>query len=382
MSVSIPIVKCLACSSDTLETVLDLGNQPLANNFLDVERDQELYPLALNYCHGCTHLQLTHNVRRDVLFDNYLYVSGTSSTLRDDFQEFASLMNDRFGAKKILDIACNDGSQLDQFKKLGWQTIGIDPARNLLELSIQNHIVICDYLRPEHANFIKTDVAVAQNVLAHSDNPKLLIESALNISEVLFAQTSQALMIQNGEFDTIYHEHLSFFSQQSIQALTRRAGKVLNDISFRKIHGTSFLMEISNSGIEFAIPKGPSAEEARNFGKRSRNTIEVLDDILEKERASGATIIGYGASAKGMTVINALNSSFDFFIDDSPLKQGRFTPGKNVPIKDSKFLSEISAPVTFVMTAWNFEDEIRARISQFYKGKAKFVKYFPQISVE
>lgn len=381
MSICSPVVACLACGGCNLEQVLDLGLQPLANNFLTEIQEQENYPLGLNYCHGCTHLQLTHNVQRSTLFDNYLYVSGTSKTLKEDFANFARDINLRWGPQRIIDIACNDGSQLDEFKKLGWETLGIDPARNILETSIKNHPVICDYLRPEYAKFLEADIALAQNVLAHTDNPKQLVETALEIANTFYVQTSQALMVQNGEFDTIYHEHLSFFSELSFWTLTQRAKKHLKQISLRDIHGTSFLFEISNLGPEVEKPSGPTPQEVREFGRRSRETIDKLDQLLSSERSSGALLIGYGASAKGMTVLNALQTNLDFLIDDSPLKQGRYTPGRNVPVVPAEFLKGLTTPVTFVMTAWNFEKEIRAKIQENYSGPARYIRYFPEVVI-
>ena len=381
MTACSPLVSCLACGQDNLEQILDLGLQPLANNFLSEIGEQENYPLGLNYCHFCTHLQLTHNVQRSALFDNYLYVSGTSRTLKEDFYNFANDLHHIWGPQRIIDIACNDGSQLDEFKKLGWKTIGIDPARNILDGSIKNHPIICDYLRPEYANFLETDIALAQNVLAHTDNPKQLIETALEIANTFYVQTSQALMVKNAEFDTIYHEHLSFFSELSFWTLAKRAGKYLKQISFRDIHGTSFLFEVSNVGPEIERPSGPTPDEVRNFGQRSRSTIDKLDQVLSLERSSGSLLIGYGASAKGMTVLNALKTNLDYLIDDSPLKQGRYTPGRNVPIVPVEFLNNLSVPVTFVMTAWNFEAEIRAKITANFRGPARFIKYFPEVVI-
>ena len=381
MATCAPLIACLACGEANLEQVLDLGLQPLANNFLTEIREQENYPLGLNYCHSCTHLQLTHNVQRSSLFDNYLYVSGTSKTLRDDFANFAREIHQRWGAQRILDIACNDGSQLDEFKKLGWKTLGIDPARNILDSSIKNHAVICDYLKVEYAEFLEADIALAQNVLAHTDDPAQLMKTALEIAEILYVQTSQALMVQNGEFDTIYHEHLSFFSELSFWTLAQRTSTFLKQISLRNIHGTSFLFEVSNVGPAIEKPSGPTPEEAREFGLRSRNTIDKLDQVLSSERSSGSLLIGYGASAKGMTVLNALETNLDFLIDDSPLKQGRYTPGRNVPVVPVTFLNDLTVPVTFVMTAWNFEKEIRAKIEDHYNGTAHYIKYFPDVVI-
>ena len=140
--------KCLCCENESLKTILDLNKQPLANSYYKKGELLEEYPLAVNLCSNCFHLQLTYSVDPDLMFKNYLYVSGTSKTLRDYFDHFANLcLKNSPEAKTILDIACNDGSQLNSFAKLGLETFGIDPATNLYEISTKNnHKVICGYL--------------------------------------------------------------------------------------------------------------------------------------------------------------------------------------------------------------------------------------------
>jgi 2-polyprenyl-3-methyl-5-hydroxy-6-metoxy-1,4-benzoquinol methylase len=166
------LLQCLCCGDDNLITVLDLKNQPLANSYVKDKADvEEYFPLALNYCNTCTHLQLTHAVDPDLLFKNYLYVSGTTKTLRDYFDYFVGVTEKYFekGQLAVLDIACNDGSQLDSYKKSNHTTYGIDPATNLYELSSKNHTVVCDYFTEESVSKLnaKFDVIVAQNVFAH-----------------------------------------------------------------------------------------------------------------------------------------------------------------------------------------------------------------------
>ena len=169
--------ECLCCGSERLKLVLDLNEQPLANSFKKTAEETEPYfPLRLNICEDCTHLQLSHAVNPDLLFKNYLYVSGTSQTLRDYFDWFAKRTQEYFEMlpQTVLDIACNDGSQLNSFKSLGLTTYGIDPATNLHKLSSANHDVVCDYFTDKYVYHYKNkqlDIITAQNVFAHNSYP-------------------------------------------------------------------------------------------------------------------------------------------------------------------------------------------------------------------
>lgn len=374
------IERCLACNSQDLCQVLDLGFQPLANDFLLQPVLQETYPLILNFCETCSHLQLSHSVDRKKLFDEYLYVSGTTNTLRADFKEFAEFIDSKFPKGRIVDIACNDGSQLDEFKRLGWKTMGIDPASNLFKISSVNHLVIQDYLREGIQSFLKADLTIAQNVLAHTDNPKDFVHTASEIAPISFYQTSQANMISRGEFDTIYHEHISFFSERSFFELSRRANTKLVSVKKRKIHGTSFLFE-TGAGLEIDPPEPVKKEDVLGFSNKAVSTISNLRQIILEEKSSGHIVIGYGAAAKGMTVLNAVNVKLDFIVDDSPLKIGRFSPGLHIPIIGIDKLQDFHSPITVILTAWNFEQEIRTRLAKVYSGPIKYVKYFPYIDI-
>ena len=164
---------CVCCGKSNLSLVLDLNNQPLANSYHKEDELLEEYPLGLNLCEDCYHLQLTHIVNPDLLFKNYLYCSGTTQTLRDNFEWFSNfvLENSDIEVETVLDIACNDGSQLDCFKSKGINTYGVDPAENLHELSSKNHNVICDYFDSSLYDRM-FDVIIAQNVFAHNENAK------------------------------------------------------------------------------------------------------------------------------------------------------------------------------------------------------------------
>jgi SAM-dependent methyltransferase len=357
---------------------------------------------VLNRCTECSHLQLSHAVDPDLLFRNYLYVSGTSQTLKDYFDWFANYSFGFFAEqpKSVLDIACNDGTQLDSFKKFGLATYGVDPATNLHPISSANHEVILDYFTAEHVEGLKAkniDIINAQNVFAHNSYPLDFLKQCKEImhdNSVLFIQTSQADMVKNNEFDTIYHEHLSFFCANSMNELARRAGLNLIDITKTPIHGNSYVFVFSKHPATDGKVEAVLAEERAaglqnpqtyiEYAEKAQQVVQDLKDTIVAYRADGFVIAGYGAAAKGMTLLNFGNITLDFIIDDNPLKQGRFSPGMHIPVVAIDMLDECSdLNVAFVPLAWNFFDEIKRKIkTKRDNPEDVFVRYFPTIKVE
>jgi len=370
---------CLACGSENLKLLLDLGEQPLANSFTTEPHVLPTFPLAVNHCVDCTHVQLTECVSREEIFEEYIYVSGTTETLRQDFKNFAIEITERHGVGRILDIACNDGSQLDAFKELGWETWGIDPAKNLFETSSANHNVLCDFLNDSHLELGKFDVVIAQNVLAHTNDPLNFLKIAGQMTSNLYIQTSQADMIFKGQFDTIYHEHLSFFSQASMNELALRGGMHISSVSRRKIHGNSYLFHLVNQKTNFVPSELVTQEVLSTFRKVAENIIHDLRLMLNELKNQKVTIVGYGAAAKGMTVLNAVGITIDFVIDDNPLKQNTFTPGLAIPVRSIASLNDVGDSICLLPLAWNFADEILERVAQKYNGEIKLLKYFPEV---
>ena len=395
--------ECLCCGSEQIKLVLDLNEQPLANSFKKTAEEAEpTFPLRLNICEVCTHLQLSHAVNPDLLFKNYLYVSGTSQTLRDYFDWFAKETLNYFSEppKTVLDIACNDGSQLNSFKALGLKTFGVDPAENLHALSNANHEVVCDYFKEKyvyHYKMKQLDIITAQNVFAHNDYPLdflLQCKEIMHDGSFLFIQTSQADMIRNNEFDTIYHEHLSFFNASSMSALARRAGLYLIDIRKTPIHGNSYMFVFSKVAGNTSRVDAVLAEE-RALGLQDMNTylayadrastiVEDLKQTIMHYRTMDYLIVGYGAAAKGNTLLNFGEIHLDYIIDDNPLKQGLYSPGMSTPVVPITKLDEYTeTKVAFVPLAWNFFTEIRRNIKNKRDREGDvFIKYFPTISVE
>jgi len=394
--------KCLCCGSKRLKLVLDLNEQPLANSFKKTAEEAEpTFPLRLNICEECTHLQLSHAVNPDLLFKNYLYVSGTSQTLRDYFDWFAKeTLTYAPNATTVLDIACNDGSQLNSFKSLGLKTYGVDPAENLHPLSNANHEVVCDYFTDKYTYHYKNknlDIITAQNVFAHNSYPLEFLQQCKEImsdSSVLFIQTSQADMIKNNEFDTIYHEHLSFFNASSMSALAQRAGLCLIDIRKTPIHGNSYMFVFKKVAEDTSKVDAVLAEE-RILGLQDQNTylayadraatiVEDLKQTIMHYRTLDYLIVGYGAAAKGNTLLNFGEIHLDYIIDDNPLKQGLYSPGMSTPVVPIAKLDDYAeTKVAFVPLAWNFFTEIRKNIKNKRDREGDvFIRYFPSISIE
>lgn len=393
-------IKNCRCCENLVETILDLNDQPLANSYHRVDDELELFPLKLNLCNNCYHTQLSIVVNSDLMFKNYLYVSGTSQTLKDYFDFFSRFTIERFKfcfekkPQNVLDIACNDGTQLDYYKNKGLNTFGVDPAQNLYDISSKSHKVVCDYF-PSSKIVGKFDLILAQNVFAHTHDIKSFLESCyqiLNDDGLLYIQTSQSNMIRNNEFDTIYHEHLSFFNTLSMKTIVDKCNLKLNNVFKFDIHGSSYIFEISKTSNDSNIDSVIDIErknglyDRKTYDKFVYNSKKITTNLkktIESYKNDGYSIIGYGAAAKGMTLLNFGNIQMDFIIDDNPLKHGLLTPGTNIPITGIDFLKDIdSEKILFIPLAWNFYEEIYKRIKNVRTNDDDlFLKYFPDIKI-
>lgn len=391
---------CLACGKNNLKLALDLGNQPLANNLLQKSCEQLSYPLAVNLCYDCYHLQLTHTVDPKIIYSNYLYVAGTSKTLKDYSDWFAGYVTETIVHQtgNILDIGCNDGTQLDYFKNRNLKTFGIDPAQNIYPTSSENHDIICDFFRSgiEKKIYHNFDAIIAQNVLAHNPNPLEFLQTCKKLMSdhtLLFVQTSQADMVLNNEFDTIYHEHVNFFNINSMNQLSIRAGLNLIDVIKTPIHGNSYIFVFSLSknrpyNINNLLTNEQKLTNLQTYtdwkNNIQRNMFE-LKSTIDNYVNQGYKIVGYGAAAKGNTLLNYINQPLDLIIDDSPLKQGLFAPGTNSPIKSIDSLREFTKDdkIVFMPLAWNFFTEISQRIKLVRNEPHDlFLKYFPKVEIK
>ncbi len=401
--------KCVVCGSSDVVVALDLGDQPLANDFRSTPESAEScekHPLRLHRCRRCYHAQLSKFVSRKSLFSNYSYRSGTSTSLNDYFSWLATRVtketDDQRTAvappnveqKKILEIACNDGTQLTHFKKLGWKTFGVDPAANLVKYarSLGHTVAVGLWGAGPNEEFSvlpeKVDAIVAQNVLAHVPDPNSFVQACverMHDTTLLYLQTSQCEMFANGQFDTIYHEHISFFSPSSFLALADRQGLQILKYEITPIHGGScFATMMKKSSKRAPAVAGSTLTDAIaldgqrramtdayyvEYRQRVMSTRDWIAKVLESAHARGIQIAGYGAAAKGIVLLNYVlekrpKFDFSFVVDDAPLKQNTFCPGTRIPVKPTAELANVECDkdLLLVVFSWNFWDEIRSRI--------------------
>jgi 2-polyprenyl-3-methyl-5-hydroxy-6-metoxy-1,4-benzoquinol methylase len=404
-----PITECLACGGLWLVPTLDLNQQPLANNFRKETslKEEQKYPLAINRCSDCDHLQLTHAVDPKLIYTHYLYVSGTSGTYLEYMKWYARFVyetlgtyTNKLGPYSVLDIGCNDGSQLDAFKDLLFDTHGVDPAENLYATSSAKHNVVLGFWDNTTAAKLgqEFDIISTQNAFAHNPDPVSYLKLAktyLKDDGKIFISTSQADMVLNGEFDTIYHEHISYYNAESMRRLAERAGLHLIDVVKTPIHGTSYIFVLSKQPANrykieniLAMERAVGLQTDYTYKKWADDVNQLLIDLkdqIEEYQGWGYRCVGYGAAAKGMTLLNASGINLECVIDDNPLKQGLYCPGTTIPVVSSDYIRQLSADdkVVFIPLAWNFYSEIKQKIQAIRRNKDDlFLRYFPIIKTE
>lgn len=393
----IPLNRCLCCKSKRLKPYLDLGWQPLVNNLVSsYDSKPDSFPLIVNVCTRCWHSQLSIAVNPETLFKHYLYVSGTSKTLKDYFNYLSKKILILSGFRqdaKILDIACNDGSFLENFKRFGWVTYGIDPADNLMDEARKRVDIVYNDFFPSSLipSTVQFDFITALNVFAHISDPHSFLcacKKMLSPNGKLLIQTSQKDMVVNREFDTVYHEHHSFFTINSMKTIVRRAGLYLENVETMGIHGNSYLFTISKKRCEGKF--GEKFKEEKQQGRYSLPLYLSFQKEVDLNRnALGKTIldidlpvVGYGAAAKGIVLSNYFGLTLDYIVDDNPLKQGKFAGTDNVPIYDMKMFENDSRDLAIIILPWNIFDELIEKVRMVRKGKNDvFIKPLPELKV-
>ena len=397
MMSALQIGECLACGQNDLIEVLNLGNQPLANSYKEIGDSsvEDTYPLTLMLCASCKHGQLSVAVDPTILYENYFYVSNTTTTLKKNFEEFGDYINAKNPGSKVLDIAANDGSFVKILREKGIDAEGVDPAKNLVEQAQENGIPV--HLGFWNRNYARSfegvfGVITAMNVLAHVGDPLSFLEGcaiALKEGGSIYIQTSQALMVNRGEFDTIYHEHHSFFNTNSLQRLAKRAGLYVVDGDYVDIHGTSYRWELkkTNEGeptrlLRDEMNRGVyEIETYLKFSDIALDRAAATREIVDESKTNGFTLCSFGAAAKAHTFFNFAGIRPDYVVDENHLKQNRRSPGSGVLIQDPQVLTSIDGPVQHIISAWNFAEEIKTKIRVLRPGfiEDKFLQYFPNV---
>jgi SAM-dependent methyltransferase len=399
---------CRTCKGGNLYQFLDLGFTPPADQFRRKDQLKEpvvYYPLEVYMCEDCGLAQLSYVVSPEVLYRNdYPYESSTTMTGRKHWSEFAMWVTKHLGLGAndlVVDIGSNVGTLLEAFASQGVRVQGVDPAANIVRIAEKRGIeTICEFFNMDTARKIvdekgKAAVITATNVFAHVDNLDsfvktvdfLLKESGVFILEVPYF----ANLIKNLEYDTIYHEHLSYLSVKPLIHFFKKFGMEVFDIQQVDIHGGSmrvFVARESTRKISNVVPhllaeerktQLHSAETLRNFSTQVQKNREELDWLLKSLKHDGKRIVGVSAPAKGMTLLNYCKigkETLDFITEKSTLKIGRYTPGAHIPVvPDVELVKEV--PDYALLLAWNFADEIMENLNVYRKAGGKFIIPIP-----
>ncbi len=406
--------ECRLCDSRRLTPVLSLTSTPLANQFVPanlVGTPQERYPLDLYLCQHCGHLQLLDVVDPELVFRNYPYVSSTSPVFVEHFRHYAEVMAryaDLRAGALVVDVGSNDGTLLRFFRAAGMRVLGVDPAIDIARRATEAGIeTLPEFFTPQVASAIRVrfgaaSLVTANNVFAHADDLHGIAEAvvALLAPDGLFVFEVSYLLdvVQNTLFDTIYHEHLSYHTAGPLVRFFDRHGLELIDAQRVPTHGGSLRGIVAKKGmrggrqatldglLEVEAAAGlRSAAPYNDLADRIGQLKSELTSLLRRLKGEGKKFAGYGAPAKATTLMFQFELGrevLDYLVDDSPFKQGLFSPGYHIPIVPSALLYEDQHRPDYVLIlAWNFAEPIMQKHQRFAQIGGHFVVPLPALEV-
>lgn len=392
--------KCRACGGTDLPMVFDLGVQPLANDHCKPgEPRQGFYPLAVLYCNGCGLAQLSAVVDKEILYRNYSYVTSSSETMKRHFNRLIQDIESEKPERKLLEIGSNDGTLLSYFQGLGYDVQGIDPAKNLAAIANSHGVMtVPTFFDRESALPMRGNVPLilARHCFAHMDDWDEFFRASEMVStndcllclEVPYVGD----MLQRAEFDTIYHEHLSYISLKPVAKCAERFGWRLHRVIKYMIHGGAILImfrrkdnpvQANLSADEYLADENITLDAWKKFEGRAGVKIMRLRETVNDLADKGKLVCAFGASAKATVLIHACGFTkrqIAFVTDNSPFKPGRLVPGTDIPIiEESQMLSE--HPDYAVCSAWNYRGEILEKMSKWRSRGGKFIFPHPEVEI-
>lgn len=408
------LTKCRACHQDTLLMFLPLGDHPPANAFLrtaEAAARERRYPLDTIACLSCGLIQVADHLPPD-FFRDYVYVPSASDTMHAHFREFAQTVQRRIATDPshlVVDIGCNDGLFLRSCQALGVRTLGIDPADNIVAMTRQHGIeVFGEYFGVETAKAARAKwgparVITTTNTLNHIDDLHAFVEGVsilLDTDGTFIIEVPQALTcVEQNEFDTVYHEHLSVFSVTSLHKLGAFFGLEVVEVESLPIHGGSMRVFLRRTGAarEAVAPERATqawldrerdaalftAETYHAMAGRVHRIRDDLMALLRRLKAEGKSIAGYGAPAKGNTLLNYYGIGtdlLDYLADRNALKQGLLSPGMHIPVVSPDRIEE-TKPDYLLILAWNFGEEIIAQQAAHAARGGRFIVPIPEPAI-
>lgn len=404
---------CRVCMGRNLKVFLKLGHHPPSDEFLtkdELSEPEIFFPLNVLICNDCHFVQIDHIVNPEILFPaDYPYNSSVSDTLPVHFAEFAKQVYDNYGLDKeslVVDIGSNDGTLLKGFVQAGAKVLGVEPTERIMKIARSRGIeTVHSFWGEDTAKKILAEkgsakAIVGTNVFAHVHDlddflrgVKLLLDK-----DGIFVIESPYLveLIENNEFDTIYHEHLSYLAIRPLKKLFSRFDMEIVDVIPQKIHGGSIRVFVKKSEGRWqpkeAVEKFVKLEEEKGYNKietykefsdRIEKIKKELVSLLRDLKSQNKRIVGYGAAAKGNTLLNffKIDTEFlDYIVDRSPLKQGTFTPGTHIPVFGPEKIEE-DKPDYVLILPWNFKDEIMKQQEKIRSWGGKFIVPIPSVQV-
>lgn len=408
----IPLHACRFCQTPLRHTFVDLGSSPLSNAFLrleDLDRMEAFYPLHTYVCEKCFLVQLPEVQSRESIFGDYAYFSSYSDSWLDHARRYALAMTKRFGINEgssVIEVASNDGYLLRFFREVGVPVLGIEPARNVAAVAQEAGIAtVVEFLGRESATMLRAqghaaDLLIGNNVLAHVPDINDFVaglQILLQPEGVLTMEFPHLLeLMQGNEFDTIYHEHFSYWSLLAVEQVFAAHGLRLFDVEQIPTHGGSLRIYACHQNAAHAVhgkvgelralEARAGLEKLENYAAFASRVSEVRCQLLEfliGLKREGKSIAGYGAPAKGNTLLNFCGVRPDllpFTVDRSPHKQGRFLPGTRIPIRQPETIFE-SRPDYVLILPWNLRDEIVENMAGVRDWGGRFVTAVPQLQV-
>ncbi len=401
------IAVCRVCEGKSLHRFLSLGSMPLANGFVRAEQlgmCNDCYPLDVCFCGDCGLVQLEHVVAPEIMFKEYSFLTGASEPARLHFAQLARGVIQKFGVPPgslVIDIGSNDGTLLQSFKLFNMRVLGIEPATNVAELAASCGIeTINSFFTERLAQEVRAErgrarVITAANVFAHVHDLGdllrgvncLLADDGVFVIEVPYLVD----MIDKLEFDTIYHEHLSYFSMRPLAALFANFNMNIMEVERLGMAGGSIRVFVDKSDqssspsvdtlLKLEAEKGLySTETYLKFAPEVSQIKEMLLSLLYSLKAQGATIIGYGAPAKGNVLLNYCKIGtdvLDYIIDTTPFKQGCYSPGMHIPVLPESQFHE-KPPDFALLLAWNYADAILSKEEEYQSSGGKFIIPIPK----
>lgn len=404
---------CRFCMRKALEPVINLGYMPLAGGFLKSKeiKAEKYYPLELSFCQNCLLLQSTNVISKNLLFNNYFYFSSTIKTLVSYFDKIALDLITNFVNPKdrlIMEIGSNDGILLEKLSKLGFKTLGIEPAKNIVKSILYKNLNIInnfftESLAKKIANkYGKVDTIVSFNTLAHIENMHAVMKGVKLLLKkdgfLEFGVHYLGKLIKEKQFDMIYHEHQYYYSVIALKNFLNLYSMEIYDVEQNNMHAGSIIIfaqkkhygkrKISKnvtSIIRKELKQGlDKAETYTSFMKPIKESKTKLLELLRIIKDQNQTIIGYGASGRGTVMMNYYGLTKDlltYVVDDAPAKQGLYTPGNHLKIYPSSAIYGKNKPNFVLLFAWSFINDIRFKHKKFLQSGGKFIVPLPKLKI-